>query len=120
MQATLALALPLVAANLAQMAMGLTDTIMVGALGAVPLAAVGLGSGLYFTKVFEDSEAHRLIPSQTIRQRTGKLSRSEMLFIMVLFHLSPFSISRCSTIMGSASSIAPAFASFPITTVSSA
>ena len=48
---TLALALPLVAANLAQMAMGLTDTIMVGALGAVPLAAVGLGSGLYFTAV---------------------------------------------------------------------
>ncbi len=33
------------------MAMGLTDTIMVGALGAVPLAAVGLGSGLYFTAV---------------------------------------------------------------------
>jgi len=33
------------------MAMGLTDTIMVGALGAVPLAAVGLGSGVYFTAV---------------------------------------------------------------------
>ena len=48
---TLALAAPLAAANLAQMAMGLTDTIMVGALGAVPLAAVGLGSGLYFTSV---------------------------------------------------------------------
>ena len=31
--------------------MGLTDTIMVGALGALPLAAVGLGSGLYFTGV---------------------------------------------------------------------
>src|SRR4051812_10798495 len=43
-----------------------------------------------FCKVFEDWEAHRLIPSQTIRRRTGKLSRSEMLFIMVLFHLSPF------------------------------
>ena len=43
-----------------------------------------------FCKVFEDWEAHRLIPSQTTRQRTGKLSRSEMLFIMVLFHLSPF------------------------------
>jgi len=40
--------------------------------------------------VFEDWEAHRLIPSQTTRQRTGKLSRSEMLFIMVLFHLSRF------------------------------
>ena len=43
-----------------------------------------------FCKVFGDWEAHRPIPSQTIRQRTGKLSRSEMLFIMVLFHLSPF------------------------------
>ena len=42
-----------------------------------------------FCKLFEAWEAHRLIPSQT-RQRTGKLSRSEMLFIMVLFHLSPF------------------------------
>ena len=41
-------------------------------------------------KVFEDWEAHRLIPSQTTRQRTGKLSRSEMLLIMVLFHLSAF------------------------------
>ena len=43
-----------------------------------------------FCKVFEDWEAYRLIPSQTIRRRTDKLSRSEMLFIMVLFHLSPF------------------------------
>jgi hypothetical protein len=33
--------------------------------------------------------SHRLIPSPTTRQRSGKLSRSEMLFIMVLFHLSP-------------------------------
>ncbi len=45
-----------------------------------------------FCQVFEDWEAHRLIPSQTTRQRTGKLSRSEMLFIMVLFHLSPFKV----------------------------
>ena len=45
------MAAPLATANLAQMAMGLTDTIMVGSLGAVPLAAVGLGSGLYFTGV---------------------------------------------------------------------
>ena len=43
-----------------------------------------------FCKVFEDWEAHRLIPSEKTRQRTGKLSRSEMLFIMVLFHLSPY------------------------------
>lgn len=50
-RATLALAVPLAAANLAQMAMGVTDTIMVGSLGAVPLAAVGLGAGFYFTSV---------------------------------------------------------------------
>jgi multidrug resistance protein, MATE family len=48
-RATLALALPLALANLAQMAMGVVDTVMVGSLGAVPLAAVGLGGGFYFT-----------------------------------------------------------------------
>jgi multidrug resistance protein, MATE family len=48
-RATLALGVPLVAANLAQMAMGVTDMVMVGRLGAVPLAAAGLGAMLYFT-----------------------------------------------------------------------
>src|SRR5690348_7707305 len=43
-----------------------------------------------FCKLFEEWEEHRLIPSETTRQRSGKLSRAEMLFIMVLFHLSPF------------------------------
>ena len=43
-----------------------------------------------FCKVFADWEAHQLIPSPSRRQRSGKLSRSEMLFIMVLFHLSPY------------------------------
>jgi MATE family multidrug resistance protein len=46
--ATLALAAPLAAANLAQIAMGVTNTVMVGRLGAVPLAAAGLGGMLYF------------------------------------------------------------------------
>jgi MATE family multidrug resistance protein len=49
LRATLALATPLAAANLAQMAMGVTDMVMVGRLGAVPLAAAGLGAMLYFT-----------------------------------------------------------------------
>src|SRR4051795_7576367 len=40
-----------------------------------------------FCKVFADWEAHRLLPSEQTRQRSGKLSRAEMLFIMVLFHL---------------------------------
>jgi MATE family, multidrug efflux pump len=48
-RATLALAAPLAAANLAQMAMGVTNTVIVGRLGAMPLAAVGLGGMFYFT-----------------------------------------------------------------------
>ena len=50
-RATLALALPLAAANLSQIAMSVIDTIMVGTLGAVPLAAVALGGGFYFTSI---------------------------------------------------------------------
>jgi MATE family multidrug resistance protein len=49
LRATLAIALPLAAANLAQMAIGFTNTVMVGRLGGVPLAAAGLGGSLYFT-----------------------------------------------------------------------
>lgn len=48
LRATLALAAPLAAANLAQIAMGVTNTLMLGRLGAVPLAAAGLGGMLYF------------------------------------------------------------------------
>ena len=49
LRATLALAGPLAAANLAQMAMAVTNTVMVGRLGATPLAAAGLGGMFYFT-----------------------------------------------------------------------
>ena len=45
----MALAAPLAGANLAQMAMGLTNAITVGHLGGASLAAAGLGSALYFT-----------------------------------------------------------------------
>ena len=43
-----------------------------------------------FCKLFADWEAHRLLPSGQTRQRPGTLSRAAMLFIVVLFHLSPF------------------------------
>jgi MATE family multidrug resistance protein len=46
-RATLAIAAPLAGANLAQMAMQVTNTVMVGHLGAVSLAAAGLGAALY-------------------------------------------------------------------------
>lgn len=47
--ATLKLASPLAAAAVAQMGMGLTDTILLGSLGRDALAAGGLGAGLFFT-----------------------------------------------------------------------
>src|SRR6202030_3166842 len=47
--ATLAVAAPLAGANLAQMAMNVTNALIVGHLGATPLAAAGLGSALYAT-----------------------------------------------------------------------
>jgi MATE family multidrug resistance protein len=49
LRALLPIALPLAAANLATMAMGLTNAIMVGHLGGTALSAAGLGGGLYFT-----------------------------------------------------------------------
>ncbi len=43
-----------------------------------------------FAKTFEEWEHHGLIPTPRKRLRKGKLSLGEMLFIMVLFHLSSF------------------------------
>src|ERR1700758_5398643 len=48
-RATLAVALPLAGGNLAQIAMQVTNTVMVGHLGADALAAAGLGGALYST-----------------------------------------------------------------------
>ena len=41
-------------------------------------------------KIFEDWQQHHLLPSDRQRIRGGKLSLGEMLFIMVLFHVSPY------------------------------
>ena len=49
LRATLALAAPLALAQLAQIGMGLTDTVLLGALGRDALAAGGLGAGMFFT-----------------------------------------------------------------------
>src|SRR2546430_3322086 len=48
-RATLAAAAPLAVANLAQMAMQVTNAVMVGHLGTVALAAAGLGNALNAT-----------------------------------------------------------------------
>jgi multidrug resistance protein, MATE family len=47
-RATLVLGLPLIGSSLAQMALHVTDTIMMGWYGVVPLAAVVLGSSSFF------------------------------------------------------------------------
>lgn len=47
--ATLHLAVPIATAQLAQIAMGTTDTILLGSLGRDALAAGGLGANLFFT-----------------------------------------------------------------------
>jgi MATE family multidrug resistance protein len=49
---TASLAAPIALAQLAQMAMGLTDTIMLGGLGDRALAAGGLGANLFFTVLY--------------------------------------------------------------------
>ncbi len=48
-RATFRLAAPIVLAQLAQMGMGVTDTVMLGALGPEALAAGGLGANIFFT-----------------------------------------------------------------------
>jgi len=45
-----------------------------------------------FCKTYQEWQRHHLIPSTSRRNRAGKLCLSEMLFIMVLFHVSGF---RC-------------------------
>jgi MATE family multidrug resistance protein len=45
----LKLAAPIAIAQLSQVAMGVTDTVLLGSIGAQPLAAGGLGTSLFFT-----------------------------------------------------------------------
>jgi MATE family multidrug resistance protein len=52
LRATVTLAAPIAAAQVAQMAMGLTDTVMLGRIGDTALAAGGLGATLFFTVLF--------------------------------------------------------------------
>jgi MATE family multidrug resistance protein len=62
-KATLVLGLPLVGAQLAQMGIGVTDTIMIGWLGAQSLAASVLGTQLFFIVfIFGSGLAFAIIP----------------------------------------------------------
>ena len=50
--ATARIAAPIAVAQLGQMAMGLTDSVMLGGIGDAALAAGGLGASLFFTCLF--------------------------------------------------------------------
>ncbi|MBL8629246.1 MAG: MATE family efflux transporter, partial [Rhodospirillaceae bacterium] len=51
LRATLKLSAPLAIAQLAQVGMGVTDTVLLGALGGEAIAAGGLGSALFFMSI---------------------------------------------------------------------
>ncbi len=53
-----------------------------------------------FAKVYEEWERHKLISNGRKRFRAGKLSLSEMMLIMVLFHTSSFKNFKCFYIYG--------------------
>ncbi|HKD31365.1 MAG TPA: MATE family efflux transporter [Xanthobacteraceae bacterium] len=90
-RATLGVAAPLIVANLAQMAMGFTNTVMVGRLGSGALAAAGLGGLLYFTSGFvlqgvisaaAPLAAHALGAGD--RAAAGRVGRLGLVFAVVL------------------------------------
>ena len=90
-RATLGVAAPLIAANLAQMAMGFTNTVMVGRLGSGALAAAGLGGLLYFTSGFvlqgvisaaAPLAAHALGAGD--RAAAGRVGRLGLVFAVIL------------------------------------
>jgi MATE family multidrug resistance protein len=70
LRANLALALPLLAAQLLFVSMGTVDTIVAGRLGAAPLAAVAVGSNLWFM-VFVPFWGLFMAVSPIVAQRLG-------------------------------------------------
>ena len=68
--ALLRLALPIAVSLLSQMAMGMTDSILLGGLGAGALAAGGLGAGLFFTFMVV-LQGVQMVASVRISQTSG-------------------------------------------------
>ena len=62
-RATFALGVPLIGAQLAQLGIHTTDVVIVGRLGAVPLAALVLSSQFFFTLfIFGSGFANAVMP----------------------------------------------------------
>lgn len=71
-RATLKLGLPLIAAQLGQQAITVTDTLMMGRLGAEPLAAGVLGTSLFFVAfIICSGFAHAIMPMAATAEGAG-------------------------------------------------
>ena len=74
LRATLALGLPLIAAQLAQIALQTTDTLMMGWLGPEALAAGALGNTLYFLFVIVGIGLTAAVSALVAQERGARLS----------------------------------------------
>lgn len=79
--ATLQLAAPIALALVAQLGMGVTDTIMLGALGRDPLAAGGLATGMFF---FSGSVLQGFVSAVAILIAHARGGRDEQRIVPVL------------------------------------
>src|SRR3546814_18116124 len=73
-RATCSLGLPLVGAQLAQMAINVTDAVMIGQLGATELAAGVLGTQMFFiVSIFGVGFSHAVMPVAARAEGQGDL-----------------------------------------------
>ncbi len=97
-RATLLLGLPIVGAHLAQMVMGITDTIMLGWLGAAPLAASVLGTQMLMILMLTGAGfAQAVMPMAATAHgqgnRAGVRRATRMgLWVVILFSIAVFPI----------------------------
>ncbi len=101
-KATLVLGLPLVGAQVAQIAIGVTDTIMIGWLGAQPLAAGVLGTQLFFmVYIFGAGLAFAVIPISANALGSGDERAVRRCVRMGLWAVSIFSVFGLAVMMQS-------------------
>lgn len=91
-RATVALAVPLIGAQLAQMAMGVTDTVMIGWLGATELAGSVLGTqGYFIVYIFGVGFAQAMLPMAANAEGQGDVRGVRRAIRMGLWILAAYS-----------------------------
>src|SRR5690606_16027362 len=78
---TFALAFPVVLSQLGQVLVGVADSMMVGRMGAVPLAAASLGNSIFFViLMFGMGISMGITPLVSVAEGKGKFKRIGHLF----------------------------------------